>query len=932
MAVKKKTSLLRWRHALVLPLLMGGAAYAQPQAAELPLSGWSLTLAEQAFAAYQRGNFSEAHSMATEVMRMRPDVQRIRRLVAATQGKNNVPVVVAKSTVQPGLVTSTFSMSVETAPSVDRVRGGAVKSESAERTEPEVRNLKPSAMHRNPKIQTNTVRTVDDKALLAQALTASPTSQTSSPASEGAAMATAQNIYDQITAGDAKGAVNAAEQALRKYPNDKKLREAHINALFAVGRAEEADQAVSQAIEKFGTDDSLLVLRENIRRQLADTSTYKLYRALERNEVEVALQNARQTVAYAPDVMGNRLLLAQLLMNAGKYDEAEKVTTAAIAIDRGDVLPLMQRGYARQFLGRRASSIADFDEVLTHKDLTVAEQKHYRVIMADAALAAGDSQAALDVLLPLGDKPADAADTMVMWRRRAAMAQINADSRAGAAEAAVLRPLALECRASPYGRECDLLPAAPAGDPAYVLAAATYKALADKDNRLALADARQAVRLDPENMDYQVMLLNTLVLNGQLEEADGVATEVIRRGKPSAQLLVQRGDIRAKLGQKVNADNDFSAALKLGTLPLAQKLALQIRLNRKADARATLDEAAKKGENLASSDRDLAYLAISVGDDAKALDAFARSDTVQKLGVNPLQDAAFTAIRAERDPQALAYLTRAADLIYTTPLELRSSSELTSLLNIRRNIAQVSREWGANASLSYRGTASSLGLGGATSANSNDSLQLGAEVYWRPFGYRNGKLFEVYARAFETPYSKAGGLTGASSIQGSVGLRWKPFATENFVLALGRLFPVGSKMASDTLAQVAYFNGSGGELRTDSPSWWTQQYYAEAGRYFQHPQTYGAANARIGRSFRLDTISSDLVAFPHAVLAADYSNAYVQRSAVGMGPGINFRYWYREDTYSSHRSYVDFTLQYRAKLSGDEQRSKGTFLTLLTSY
>ncbi len=930
MAVKMKPSLLRWCHTFVLPLVMIGTAYAQPQTLELPLSGWSLTLAEKAFAAYQRGDFSEARSLATEVMRMRPDVEKIRRLVVATKDKEGAA--------------SSFTMLVEGTPTVSRTR---VTDESISEHESEGSSRKPPYVQRERKIAGHVAKSVriaaavNDKVRLspglipklivpAEALEAENSSSSSSSASSSAS-ALAQKVYDQIKAGDSKAAVITAEQAMQKYPGYKKLWEAQANALFAAGRTVDADRVIAQAISRFGLDDGLLVFRENVRNQLADEAANNVNRAMEHKDLDAAVLAATQTVVYAPDVMGNRLLLVHLLMTAGRFAEAERAASAAVTMYKDDALPLMMRGYVRQYLGQRTAAVADFDAVLRRADLTAIEQQNYRIIMADAALAAGDPQAVLSLLEPLESKVSGKPDAMLTWRHRTAVLQSATKADGAVIVAEVLRPLNLDCQASRGGRNCYLSPASAGTDPAYTLAAATYKEITNKNYVLALANVRQAVRLDPDNADYLVLLLNTLVLNGQLEEADGVASEIIARGQPSAQLLAQRGDIRNKLGQKSLAENDFSAALKIDTLPLSQEMTLLAQLNRKAEARARLDKALKVGESPSASDLDLAYLAVSINADDRASEAFERSDKAKQLSVGVLQDAAYTEMRINHDQQAIDYFTRAADVTLSKPLELRSSTEMQSLLAMRRNIAQLSREWGANATMSFRGSGAP-GFGQSSSAASTDSVQLGAELYWRPFGFRNSKLFEVYARAFDTPYSRAGGLTGAASLQGSVGIRLKPWAESNLVLSLARLFPIGSKMNSDTLAQVAYFKGEGGELRTDAQDWWTQQYYAEAGRYFQHPQNYATGNARLGRSYRLDNISPDLVAFPHVVLAGDYNNAYTTRSAVGVGPGINFRYWYREDTYNSHRSFVDLSLQYRIRISGDEQRAKGTFLTLQTSY
>jgi hypothetical protein len=46
---------------------------------------------------------------------------------------------------------------------------------------------------------------------------------------------------------------------------------------------------------------------------------------------------------------------------------------------------------------------------------------------------------------------------------------------------------------------------------------------------------------------------------------------------------------------------------------------------------------------------------------------------------------------------------------------------------------------------------------------------------------------------------------------------------------------------------------------------------------------------------------------------------------------VSLRRWFREDKYHAPRSYVDFTLQYRAHLAGDD-RIRGPYVNALVSY
>jgi Tfp pilus assembly protein PilF len=864
-----KSFLLTGR-VLVMCWMMSGVTIcsAQTYAIELPLSGKSLLLMQMADDARGQGKHYEALELIREALRLRPDSRRLTKLMSRIQKEKGTPGVKSRGQV-PSLVGSS-----------------AAKSRQAD--------------------------------ALGKAL-------------EQKSSQSAQSVYDLIKNGDLAAAVVLAEKARQKFPDDQAVAAAHVNALVADSRHLEADSAVAQMISRFGMDDKLLVLREGVRQQLALNATYLVYRSLEKKDFDSAIRAANDSILYAPDVMENRLLLIHIQLNAGRYEKAQQAASEAVAIDREDVLPLMMRAYAWQYTGQRAAAITNFEQVLTQFDLTLAEQRNYRLMMADAALAALEPEVALNLLKPLVQAATDPASNTVIWRRRAAMEQLLVKRAGEEPPPLVLEPLNLVCRTSPYGRECNLQPAVLVEDPAYSNASAAFLAMASKDYLAALKRARRAVQLDPDNLNYQELLVDALVLNGDLDDADRVSSDALNLPNRSASMLARRGEVRLKLGQPEMAKIDFSEALKMESLPLAQSLQLLVKLNRKAQAKERLDKALKSGVKLVGSDLDLAYLAIGVGDDARALDAFKRSDAVGLLTTSALQDAAYTAARSGLDPQAITYLSRAVDdLSDNPPLELKDSVAIESLLNIRRLIADLSREWGFNASASYRGAMPASGQLQAGAA-SNQSVQIGSELFWRPLGNRNGRLLEVYARAFGTPTSSAGGLTGRESLQGSLGIRWKPFSEASLILALGRLFPVASKVESDWLAQIAYSGGEGGELKRET-SWWTHQYYAEAGRYLQQRQTYVSGNARWGRSLRLEGINQDLVVFPHAVIAGDYNSDYVQRSAVGVGLGVQFRYWYRQDTYNAHRSYLDFLLQYRVKVQGDESRAAGTFLNLQTSY
>ena len=109
--------------------------------------------------------------------------------------------------------------------------------------------------------------------------------------------------------------------------------------------------------------------------------------------------------------------------------------------------------------------------------------------------------------------------------------------------------------------------------------------------------------------------------------------------------------------------------------------------------------------------------------------------------------------------------------------------------------------------------------------------------------------------------------------------------------------------------------------------------YAEAGRFLRAHRGYATFEADVGRSIRLKDIDARLVLFPHLVLAADHDSklASGQRTASGAGVGLAARYWFNENRHQAPRSYVDVSLQYRARLGGGT-RGKGVFLRITFNY
>lgn len=835
--------------------LAAGPSLAQaPQ--PLPLTGPAFESADQAYKAYGQGDYDRAIAAAREAIRLRPDVPRLRKLLADAQR--------AKA-------------------------GGRAPAARAARPRAPAKVARPIALAGKPQ----------DPAFLAADA--------------------AYKAYDQR---DYAAAITQAQEATRLAPANRAYWLLLVNSLIAANRLQEADQALNQGLQAAGDDPAMRAQREPIRRAMAQAAGTAMYRALEAGNLAAATSAARAAVQLAPEIAAYRLILIEVLLRGDQLAEAERLASESIALLPDSVVPLALRGYARQRLGRWPEAKADYDRALQQRGLAAAAQRNLRLVAADSALAARESQRALDILQGLPDS-----DAAVAQRRgTAGRLTLRASAQVSALTGSSFPPPGLDCGAAESAQTCALLPGQAGRDPAFELASQAYRALEARDYPLAADKAAQAVAVSPNNRDYQLLLLDAQLGAGRLADAEQAATAALALESGDAALLAQRGSIRKRLGDEAGAADDFNAALATGRLAPAAEVGALADLGRRSEARSRFAQYQADGQLREASDLDLAYLAARVGDDEAARTLFASADAAGKLPDSALQDSAYTALRAGKDGEAVNYFKRTIDAADSLKLKL----EPQMLFDTRRAVADISREGGVIASLTYRGGGTVVsGFGASRSEIGNKTAQVGVEAYWRPFGYRNGRYVEVFARGFETLYSQAGGATGGDSLQTALGIRWKPLSTQNLVLSLSRVFSKGAQ--DDWLAQAGYSLDVGTDLRVDVDNWWTTRVAGEVGHYFENKQDYGLASAMFGKSYKLRG-DGRTVAYPHAVVAAEYNSLLPSdKLSVGAGPGVSLRHWFREDKYAAPRSYVDLSLQYRFRLSGDE-RAKGLFVNSLISY
>jgi tetratricopeptide (TPR) repeat protein len=705
----------------------------------------------------------------------------------------------------------------------------------------------------------------------------------------GVAYTYADAAYRAYKIGDYATTIAKTRQVIAIRPDSTRMRALLIDALFAQGNIDEADAAASEAITRFPDDAELLARQRNIREQIANKTKIEAFKvadegfkAFDQKDYSLAAQDARKAIALDTSKQLYRILLVNSLIAADDLDEANKEVTEALVSFDNDAELLDRQQYIRQQIAAKPLAEAYIAADAAYKAFA---QKDYATAVKQARLAIELDPANRSYHDLLANAERAQKRPVVVQSRGALLAQRGyADQRRGDFTAAT----------------SDFTAALRVGLPTPAQT---------RNVRLALADSYLGAG-DPQRA------MDTLA-----PFADS-----------SYDMGARRGFALQALKRSPEALDSFTSACASARSPrelaiaLSARIALLAEMKRKEEARALFDQSLANGELRPLSSADIANLALTVGNDQVASQFNAQAYQEKLLRGRSVMDAGYLAARISRTKEAIGYFKSAIDAHYAGDLPL----DPQELFAIRRQIAEMSRTWGAYASLTYSKTGAGPGAAFAASPSGSNTLQPGVELYWRPNGYENGSYLDVFFRAFETSYAQ-NGASGVKTTQGLYGLRFKPIGPVDLVFEVAHAFPLGDLARNDVLLRTAFFHGQGTDLRVDTWTWPTWQFYADFNRFMVSGETVASADLRIGQSYRLDAINHNLVLFPHVGVFASYDNKLATVGAYSAGPGATMRYWFREDKYTAPMSYVDLTAQYRFRLGGD-RRAEGPFGQVLVNY
>lgn len=489
---------------------------------------------------------------------------------------------------------------------------------------------------------------------------------------------------------------------------------------------------------------------------------------------------------------------------------------------------------------------------------------------------------------------------------------------------------------------------------------------------LNLDRALSAFRQAPESVWLGLILLELEMQRGLLDEAQALATDLVKRFANERQVWAQRGYLMFMLQDYKQAQADFTEALlfqkwtpeQVRNLQLAlansglaaddpqaalaalapirklQHADIQLCLSKAllatgdragaATAAAVAKKSATTGDELdeaelllhaaatavanPSAEKELnnGYTFLSQHDDAAGLAAFQHAFAMGTGKAPHYADAAYAAKRLADNKLSIQLFRESLD---RNRAEYAFDAQRT--FGFRREIEVMDRMWGAYLGTPYQ-------------AGALDVLQGGLEIYFQPpkIGYRNGKTLQFFARGLENFRNGPGGPTGLQTLQASMGVRYKPFMTQNLIVTLERLIALGGASLGDWLLRLGYSVGGGTDLSVVRANWLTWQVFGEGAYLVAAERFLLSGEAHYGVTLPLSR-ASRLTFNGYPLVAADYDSLASTPFAPAGGAGVGLRYWFREDEYHSPASWLDFHVQYRF---ASAERAHGVLIRTLIAF
>ena len=189
--------------------------------------------------------------------------------------------------------------------------------------------------------------------------------------------------------------------------------------------------------------------------------------------------------------------------------------------------------------------------------------------------------------------------------------------------------------------------------------------------------------------------------------------------------------------------------------------------------------------------------------------------------------------------------------------------------------------------------------------------QGGLEVAYQPpgIGNRDGRIFQAFGRVLWDV--KPGTLRfRQESVQGGVGVRYKPLRSQTGFLSVERLFKIGDESAGNWLLRGMYSWTNGYDLRLERRLWNYTTFYGDLAYFAQRPRRgalYG--EARQGVTLNL---ADRLLVTPHVMADIRHKNPGQEISSyLEGGGGLSTKYVLPGGRYERARTSFEVLVHYR---------------------
>ena len=248
---------------------------------------------------------------------------------------------------------------------------------------------------------------------------------------------------------------------------------------------------------------------------------------------------------------------------------------------------------------------------------------------------------------------------------------------------------------------------------------------------------------------------------------------------------------------------------------------------------------------------------------------------------------------------------------------------------LKREVEQLENRFDINSYAIYRGE--SLQANSVTGVDLTQS-QMGMELSYQPenIGYQNGRIVQIYGRLLSA-VRQGTATPDPDSYQAGVGVRWKPLSRHNLVLSAERLQKIGDFARNDWMIRIGYSRDYGTDYKADRTVWWSHSLYLDAALIDpDSPDIYLTGQVITGYNMKL---RQGLILQPRlTALASWQQDRFQQAGLVEAGPGLNLRFYFNDTKYEAYRSYIDLTVEYRLKLSGNSIGGSGPVIGVILHF